>query len=537
MPWLDAAASTLDTDGYRRSLQTGVDSGAYDQLAVGWIDGDERATWFLGKASKPTLESRFEIGALSEIFTGLLFAQSAYDGKLRLRSTVHDAMPDVPFGDPRIAATMLNALATHRSGLPPIPPNLFPASVDDPYGNYSDADLLAFLANYRRPPDDGGAAAYSPLDAGLLGFALARNTGGSLAAILNEKILAPLTMTHTGFDDGSLLDGHALGQPAAHWHFGALAGAGGLRSTLGDLLNFLQANLRPPTAGLRAALLLARQPQQDTKPQVGLGWNVTELNADGQTWPLLWRASTTAGFSAFVAFRTDRQQALVLLGNTDADLSRIGLAWMQGDDAVAAPSPAVAMAPIDLAAYAGLYKIRSVGTEIIVRSNGQRLSAQLRGSPDVVMQPIADDVFAARSEAMMLSFQRDLGKVTSVVIDHGGVNLLAERLASQAPHLERKVMSVPPSRLAEFAGDFRLDDFSIARITVDGGGLDMQLTGRPVIPLAAFANDRFTDVDNSCEVTFRHDSDGKVNSASISFAGIDRIATRLTWRAPASHAN
>jgi len=532
-----AVAESLDTDAYRRSLQSGVDSGAYAQIAVGWIDGDERTTWFLGKDAKPTLDTQFEIGALSEVFTGLLFAQSAYEGKLRMRSTLHDAMPNFPFADSRLAATTLAAMATHGSGLPAIPPNLFPLDIEDPYAGYSGADLLAFLANYRSPNDEA-LAVYTPLDSGLLGFVVAQSAGGSLPTILHDKILAPLAMTRTGFDDRSLLDGHARGQVATHWHFGALAGAAGLRSSVGDLLDFLQANLRPLATTLRAPLLLVRQPQGDRKPEVGLGWNIVDLNADGQTWPLLWRASTTAGFSAFMAFRTDRQEALVLLGNTDTDLSRIGLAWMQGLEAPVAPLIGIAAtSPSDLGIYAGLYKIRSIGTEIIVRATGQRLSVQLRGMPAIALQPVADDVFSAlHGEAMVLSFQRDSGKVASLILDYGGMNLLAERLADQAPHLERKVMSVSQQRLAEFAGDFRLDALAFARVTVDGGGLDLQLTGRVPIPLAAFAIDRFTDVDNSCEVTFRRDTAGSVNAAVISFAGVDRLAPRQTWRAPPAQA-
>ena len=532
-----ASADALDTDGYRRSLQAGVDSGTYDQVAVGWIDGDERTTWFLGKTAKPTLDTRFEIGALTEVFTGLLFAQSAYEGKLRLRSTLKDAMPSFPFADARVGSITLAALATQRSGLPPIPQNLFPPDIDDPYAGYTDADLFAFLANDHESTDEN-AAVYSLLSTGLLSVVMARIGDGALATILHDRIFAPLSMTRTGFDDSSLIDGHTRGQVAPHWHFGALAGAAGLRSSVGDLLDFLQANLRPPSTTLRASLLLARQPQGDAKPPVGLGWNIVDINTDGQTWPVIWRASSTAGFSAFMAFRTDRQQALVLLGNSDADLSQIGLAWMQGQESPAAPLPrTTSSSVVDPAPYAGLYKIRSLGTELIIRANGERLSAQWRGSPAIALQPVADDVFTAmQGEAMMLSFQRELGKVTNVVVDRGGMNLLAERLAIQAPHLERKVMSVSQQRLAEFAGDFRLDAFTFARISVDGGGLNLQLTGRAPVPLAAFAVDRFTDVDNSCEVTFRHDASNSVNTAVISFAGVDRVASRQTWKAPRAQA-
>ncbi len=531
-------ADPLVTDDYRRSLQNGVDNGAYDQIAVGWIDGDERTTWFLGKSEKPALDTRFEIGAITEVFTGLLFAQSAYERKVRLQSTLREAMPNFAFADARVGSIMLAALATHRSGLPSIPPNLFPADIDDPYASYSDADLAAFLANYREPAGDN-AMVYSPLNSGVLGVVMAQMADASLSTVLHDRIFVPLAMTRTGFDDNALIDGHARGQTAPHWHFGAVASAAGLRSSVGDLLDFLQANLRPPSTTLRPALLLARQPQGDAKPAMGLGWNIVDINAgDGETWPLVWRASTTAGFSAFVAFRTDRQQALVLLGNTDADLSQIGLAWIQGRESPAAPLPRTTMSSaVDPAPYAGLYKMRSLGTELIVRASGQRLSVQWRGSPAIALQPVAEDVFSAtQGDAMMLSFQRELGKVTNVVVDHGGMNLLAERLAIQAPHLERKVMSVSQPRLAEFAGDFRLDASTLARVTVDGGGLDLQLTGRAPIPLAAFTVDRFTDIDNSCEVTFRRDASGLVNTAVISFAGIDRIASRQTWRVPATKA-
>src|SRR5438045_7621249 len=135
----------------------------------------------------------------------------------------------------------------------------------------------------------------------------------SVGELLDTKILKPLGMQHTGFDDAGLLAGHTRNDFAPHWHFGALAGAAGLRSSVGDLLTFLQQNLQPQSSKLRAALLLARQAQTGTKQDVGLGWNIVEVEDGDQSWPLVWRASRTAGFTTFLGFRTDRQQALVLL--------------------------------------------------------------------------------------------------------------------------------------------------------------------------------------------------------------------------------
>jgi D-alanyl-D-alanine-carboxypeptidase/D-alanyl-D-alanine-endopeptidase len=525
-----ARAGSFDSGPYRQALQAGIDSGAYDQLAIGWIDGAERATWLLGKAAKPDIHSRFEIGALTEIFTGLLFAQAAIDGKIGQHATLHDAMPHQTFEDPRIGRLALDALASHQTALPAIPPNLFPADVDDPFAGVTSGDVSAFLGNYRMRDL---TPRYSPLDAGVLGVAVAHAYDGEFDAVLKERILTPLGMSDTGFDDAGLLDGHSHGQVAAHWHFGALAGSAGLRSTLSDLMDFLQANLQPqqsPT--LRAALLLVRQPRLDAKSQAGLGWNIVDAGSDGQTWPLLWRASTTAGFSAFVGFRTDRQQALVILSDTDSDVSRIGLAWLQKDDAPGAPMPSsIVSAPGDLGLYAGLYRFSADASELVVRAQSGSITAQLQGSPTVRLRNVANDVFIARGDALTLSFQRERDKVTSVLVNRGGVNLMAERLSAQTPRLARKVMSMRADKLADYAGDYHVDANTFVRVTVDGGGLSLQLTGRAAISLAPFAEDRFTDVDNSCEVRFERAKDGKVDHIVMNFAGADRSGVREVWSA------
>ena len=225
--------------------------------------------------------------------------------------------------------------------------------------------------------------------------------------------------------------------------------------------------------------------------------------SDGQTWPLLWRASITAGFSAFIGFRTDRQQALVILSDTDSDLSQIGLAWLRGDDAPGAPLPgSTVSAPSDPETYAGLYRFSSGGSELVVRATGGAMTAQLQGAPALRLREVDSDLFVARGDALTLSFQRELSKITSVLVNHGGMNLLAQRLSAQTPRLARKVMSMRGELLADYAGDYRIDPATFARVTVEGGGLSLQLTGRAAIALAPFAEDRFTDADNSCEVRF-----------------------------------
>jgi len=536
--WLTAAvcagAEPVATDAYRRVLQTGVDNRAYENVAAGWIDAGARASWFFGRSTKPDAASRFEIGAVSEVFTGLLLAQALLDNRLRLQMPIREVFRgDAAFADATLGSLTLLDLATHRSGLPELPPNLMPASTDDPYAGYSELDLMALLANYRRVATSARPG-YSVLEYGLLGQILARAYSGTYATLLQEKVLAPLGMQHTTLaDDGALLSGHALGQPVPHWHFGALDGSAGLRSSLDDLLDFLQVNLRPAESPLRAALLLARQPQTASGSlQAGLGWHIVEDVADGQTWPLVWRASNTGGFSAFIGFRTDRQQALALLANSDVDFTALGLAWLRQQDPPAAPAPVLAIAPpADLSAYAGLYRTAD-GLELIVRDTDTGLAAQLRGFPAAELRAVAEDTFVARSESLVLTFHRESAKVTGVVMNRLGVNVVATRLSERAPHIERAALTVAPERLHDYTGDYRLDADTLLRVGVRDDALTMQLSGRAVVPLNAFATDRFTDAAGSSALLFRRDASGSVSGLTLVLGGVDRDAVRVRWIVP-----
>lgn len=520
-------------------MQQGVDRGLYRELAVGWIDGTltgpgQRQTWYLGQKRKPDADSAFEIGAASEIFTGLLLAQAAIAGKVRMDTAVHELLPrTMTFADPVLGTLTLRQLATRQSGLPAVPPNLFPRDREDLYAGFDEPALLSLLANFQ-PKAASAAPNYTILDAGLLGEVLGRAYAQRLAVVMVSEVLDPLGMTHSGFGDGAeLLAGYGHGRAVPHWHFGALAGAAGLRSTLPDLLRMLQAYLTPEHSPLRAALLLSRQPQGDAAQSVGLGWNTVEVSEDGSSWPLVWRASRTAGFSVFLGFRTDKQQALALLGNTDADLSAVGIAWLQGRSPpapTAAPPPAPELSA--LAAFAGLYRAGAVG-DVVVRTGASGLSVQFPGNFPFDLHLVGHDVFAADDGALVLSFQRDAGAVNALLLGRDGANVLVPRISRRAPRLERKTIDVDADSLLAYSGDYQLDALALARVAVSGDGLTLQPSARMPMALLAFAQDRFTDADGSCEVHFLRDDRGTVTGMTLVLGGIERRARRVVWRVPA----
>src|SRR5262249_45057997 len=140
-------------------------------------------------------------------------------------------------------------LATHHSGLPMMPDNFHPADPSDPYADFTVQRLYSFIRRHgvAKPADAGYS--YSNLGVGLLAQALAVRAGRTYADHLREEITGPLGMTDTVLElsdeqERRFLQGRdAAHRPVHHWYVPGLAGAGSIRSTAGDMMTYLEANL------------------------------------------------------------------------------------------------------------------------------------------------------------------------------------------------------------------------------------------------------------------------------------------------------
>ncbi|MFT3790461.1 MAG: serine hydrolase domain-containing protein [Rudaea sp.] len=530
------AASPLLPVPFRDAIERGIVDGAYRSLAVGLIDGARQATYYFGHrddpASKPADDdSLFEIGAVGEIFTSVLLAQAAIEGKLRLSDPVERFLPpQFPFADPGTGKITLAQLATQHSGLPAQPQNLFPDDPDDPYADYASEDLLALLALRRARDETDDGYAYSALNAGFLGFVLGRVYRMPFAELLLAKVAAPLELTHVSFaDPPGLLQGYAFGTKAKHWHYGVLAGAAGLRANLPDLLAFLQCNLRPTDSPLRAALLLARQPRAaGAADRIGLGWNVRERLDGADTWPLVWRASRTGGFASFVGFRIDQQKAIVLLGNAAEDVAALGIAWLGG----AAPPP-IPHAPASAPSYRpedypGLYQV-APGSTAVVRARAGALSLQMPGELPRRLRAADRDVFVTDDGALGVTFVRNLDEIDGLVLHAAGGNVSASRLSLRAPKITRAVIETTGGAPA---GDYRLDGSTWIRVAESKRGTNLQWTLGERRSIFAYAPDRYADADGALDLQFHRDAHGRVKSISLDLAGVQREATPLLRAIP-----
>lgn len=452
------------------------------------------------------------LGDAAVALTGLLLADLASSGRVRLDDTVRRYLPaGSECADARVCDLTLQALATQTSGLPRLPANLFPDAGGDLWRDYRESDLLVFLANYHLPEEP--LPRESPLGNVLLAWLLGRAHGGGYAAALAEHVTRPLGMHDTRPDD--------TGIP------GALPSR--VQSSVADLSLLSRAMLRPGESPLRAALMLSRQPR-DARASWGLGWRITTVREEDQEWPLVWQSAQVTGTTVFVGFRTDRQQAAVFAGSGSASLAPLGLALLK--DGAWPPPPAMPVAlNADPADYAGLYE-SSPGEQLLIRAVDGGLSLQSTGRLSVRLTALGTDLFTIDGAPVRLSFQRDAnGRVDAIRLSEKGVILPVQRLSARAPAVPRTEIPVVAEKQQDYCGDYSVDGDVIARLHCSGGRFSLQFSGAQRRELFAYADDRFASRDGELEVVARRDADGAVGALGLVLLGHETRLSRTHWQA------
>ncbi|HVB30697.1 MAG TPA: serine hydrolase domain-containing protein [Gemmatimonadaceae bacterium] len=273
----------------------------------------------------------FEIGSVTKLFTAALLAATVLDGRAALNEPVAELLPELRGLADDIT---LVRLATHTAGLPRLPRNLIGRSWIrhplNPYAGYTERALVDALRRHRParrlPPIHRTPVRYSNLGAGLLGAALARRLNLSYEAAVVAYVCAPLGMNDTRIaltrDQGERFAApHGVfGLPAARWEFGALQGAGALRSTPADLIRFARASAGAAPEPLRSALLDAQHLRVETRDAdgrlsagLGLAWHAFETV--GARRLVLWHNGSTGGYRSFLALVPALRLGVVALAN------------------------------------------------------------------------------------------------------------------------------------------------------------------------------------------------------------------------------
>jgi CubicO group peptidase (beta-lactamase class C family) len=285
-------------------------------LVIGVSQHGTRSILAYGAAKE---DSIFELGSISKTFTGLMLARMIEQGTVRLDEPVRDLLPPDTVGKPPGAEITLLDLVTHHSGLPGMPANLNINGQPNPGADYHAGDLYAYLKRHGVAKLPDIAFSYSNLGFGLLGQALADRAGTTYRDLLRQEITAPLGMPDTAVSLAPELEGRLIQaydrhhQPIAAWNLDALAGAGAVRSTAGDMLTWLEANLHPEK--LPADLAAAIRNSHVVRANVAAGMRIAFAWIQDESDGAYWHNGLISGYTSYAFFRPQRDDAGIVLFN------------------------------------------------------------------------------------------------------------------------------------------------------------------------------------------------------------------------------
>ena len=268
----------------------------------------------------------FEIGSISKVFTGLLYAEAMDRGLVRADDQLQTHLP-VPF---RLTdAITLDHLVTHTSGLPRVPSQVFFASIrnePNPYAGFDETELHKWLTDYAVSNNAPGEKfEYSNLGMGLLGYAVTERTQKSYGALLDEWVFEPYKMTNSTLDTATISNRYVSGitsegQPGVHWNLEMLSPAGGVLSTAEDLSRFALAHLSD-----NELLTATRAPRHRVNDNMEIGTAWVILHDKGRH-PWYWHNGATGGYNASLILIPAEQHAVVVLLNREPNGAGEGLA-------------------------------------------------------------------------------------------------------------------------------------------------------------------------------------------------------------------
>jgi CubicO group peptidase (beta-lactamase class C family) len=295
----------------------------------------------LEDGTRVTEHTVFRIGSVTKQFTAAAILLLAEDGKLSLDDRLAKYLPTFPRG----GEVTLRQLLTHTSGI-----RNYTGYPDFLKGQSPRAltgdEMIAYIAGATPAYDFDPGTGWSYSNSGylLLGIVVEKGSGQPLAQVLRTRIFEPLGLRDTRLDDlAEIVPGRASGydkaaaSPTGFANAGFIAmevaaGAGAIRSTVGDLLKWndalLGGKLLKP-ASLRMMLEPARlidgrlasaaragpaAAAATSEPPSNYGFGITTGEQKGRR--TIGHGGSINGFNASLTSYPDQKVTIVVLTNT-----------------------------------------------------------------------------------------------------------------------------------------------------------------------------------------------------------------------------
>lgn len=255
----------------------------------------------------------FAIGSVSKVLTSTVLAELVTQNKLKLDDTINSYYP-FPFKDN--IQLRFQDLSNHTSGLARLPSNMDLSSLDNPYKTYDANKLESYLKDELElvtTDNQGKTPQYSNLGVGLLGHTMGLSQQKSFEQLLKIYVFDKYGMKNSSvsLDKAGKKLVPALdtqGGEIPTWEFDTMLAAGGILSSVEDLMKFAKSQLDDKNAV--AKLMQKPTTEKVANHQVGLGWFI-----DAKDQQLIWHGGNTAGHTSILVLDLKNKKAAAILSN------------------------------------------------------------------------------------------------------------------------------------------------------------------------------------------------------------------------------
>jgi len=429
-----AAVATLD-----REIAAEIQAHGIPGLAITIIHGHD-LLWHhdygladVARGEKVGPATRFRLGSMSKLLTGLAVVQLRDAGKLDLDDHVTRHLPWFRLAGDAHPAITIRELLLHLSGLP----------LDAPGVSWTDRVMPTREQVIQAMPDVAPALPaettwkYSNLGYVLLGMVIEAASGQSYVDYIGAHVLGPLGMTETlvepGADSPHLAIGYGsrgpdgLREPRAFLAMGAMTPAAGITATSGDMARLaswaLENSDGPVLSALsRREMLRVHADYSDFSGGEGLGWEIKPAGKGLR----IGHAGKAAGYAGKFEIEPATGLGVVVLTNADENgpgkIADRALDLLGPAIAAATPPPPAATADPAWQDYVGTYGADHRDCAIVI-ANG-RLAWQDPAASDpartrIYLDPVGPDRFkwaGGNLKGELVVFERDAaGKVTRML--------------------------------------------------------------------------------------------------------------------------
>ena len=477
------------------------------------------------KSQRPYDEhTAFEIGSVTKTMTAALLAEFIGRGEVTLDDPIAKLLPpgaSVPSFNGRQIS--IGDIVTHTSGLPAIPAQYRITDMNNPYASMTERDLLGALVATQLTRAPGSQWEYSNFAMMVLSYALAKRSGKNYETLLRERLLTPLGMSDTYIarppPQVRLAQGHlSNAMRAVPWDFPAdMAGVGGVRSTLPDMLRYLEGELGTRESAITPALARTQEHVANVGGHsMGMNWDLVTRNGHS----IIAHEGGTGGYSSLAVVDRTAKRAVVLL--SDTALTSVGGLGLLGlhllDASITAGLPRV-VATADGKLIDDLvdkYRLQG-GLGMELRHRDSRLTIQAEGQPEFEMgYDSVGDFYPLKFDALLRPKRKADGTYIFTWFQLGDAQ---EAVRVGSPAAGAVTWTPTEAELGDYVGNYPLTSNFALRIFATGAKLFVQGTSQRELELASVEKDIFVAESVAAEIDFARDASDKVVSLTLKQRG------------------